>query len=177
MSDPFLGEIRIFGFTFPPNGWAQCNGQLLPIQQYTALFSILGTTYGGNGTTNFGLPNLSGSAAMGAGDGPGLSPRVPGEVDGAVAVTVTNAELPAHTHIFNAALPNDPSEQTAMPSNAAWLSVAAPNFAYADTTNNIVMFASQALGVAGGGQPHNNVQPMLVLNFCIALTGIFPQHN
>jgi len=177
MSNPFLGEIRAFGFTFPPRGWMQCNGQLLPISQFTALFAILGTTYGGNGTTNFGLPNLQGSSVMGAGNGTGLTPRVLGEIDGTPTVTLGNADIPAHTHIFFGAIPGDVSEQSATPSNTSYLGAASPNFAYADTTNQIVQFAPQALGIAGGSLPHENVQPLLALNYCIATEGVFPARN
>jgi microcystin-dependent protein len=177
MSDPFMGEIRVFGFSFAPRGWAQCNGQLMPIAQNTALFALLGTNYGGNGTTTFQLPNLMGSAAMAAGAGPGLTPRTIGEVDGSQTVTLINSQIPAHTHSFYAATANDPSEILTVPTNTAYLGVGDPDLSYADTTNNVVQFVPQALGLAGGSQPHENRQPLLVLNFCIATAGIFPSRN
>jgi len=177
MSTAFIGEIRIMGFTFPPQGWAFCNGQIMPIQQYTALFSLLGTTYGGNGTTTFGLPNLQAQAAMNFGNGPGLTPRVLGEVDGSANVAVTEQQMPAHTHVYFAGKVGGPGEQTATPGNTAYLGPSNPQLAYCDKTDNVVAFAPQALTPAGGSQPHNNVQPLLALNYCIALQGIFPSRN
>jgi microcystin-dependent protein len=168
MADPFVGEIRTFGFNFPPTGWAQCNGQLLPISQNTALFSLLGTMYGGDGRTTFALPNLQGGSPMDQGQGPGLSERYIGETGGAGYLTLLQSEMPAHTHVVSGsarpATENDPN-------NFYWGSVANT---YSPTANPPQQMAPQTLGPAGGSQPHNNMQPYLVLNFCIALQGIYP---
>lgn len=182
MTAPFLGEIRIFGFNFPPRGWTYAQGQLLPISQNTALFSLLGTTYGGNGTSNFALPNFSGYAPMGNGTGPGLSPYVLGETSGTTTVSITNNEMPTHNHTLNAAAPN-PSNQAQIvgtPANNAFLSASGPAFAYTNppiTPGTLVNMAPTAISLSGGNQPHTNQQPLLVLNFCIALQGVFPPRN
>jgi microcystin-dependent protein len=174
MTDPFLAEIRIFAGNFAPNGWALCNGQLMPISQNTALFSLLGTTYGGDGRVTFGLPNLQASSPMQQGQGPGLSPRYLGENGGEAAVTLLNSEMPAHTHLPRAVADNG---NAANPAGAVWAeqvdgrqsttlySTAAPN----------VMMQPQAIGVTGGSQPHNNMPPYLSVTYIIALQGIFPQ--
>jgi microcystin-dependent protein len=174
MSDPFVGEIRLFGFNFAPRGWAQCNGQLLAIAQNTALFSILGVTYGGDGRTTFALPNLQGQAALGEGQGPGLSYRVLGESGGESAVTLLNHEMPAHTH--GAAASTNLGDQSD-PANNLWATGAGgrgQNF-YASGAD--VAMSSQAIGQAGGSQPHNNLPPYLALNFCICLQGVFPPRS
>lgn len=164
MTEPFVGEVRLMGFNFPPRGWAQCNGQLLPINQNTALFSLLGTTYGGNGTTNFALPDLRGRLPMHVGQGPGLSLRDQGEIGGSEAVTLLTTQLPAHTHANGIA---DVERTTNRPTG-----IPARGGAYAATAT-----ASVASGAAGGGQPHENMPPFLVLNWCIALQGVFPSRN
>lgn len=175
MSDPFIGEIRLFGFNFPPQGWAQCDGQLLPISQNTALFSILGTTYGGNGKTTFALPNLQGQAPLQAGQGPGLTLRDLGESGGEAEVSLLAAEMPAHAH--TAAASSTKADQTD-PTNNVWATgvspARVPNF-YA--TGADVAMSNQAIGVAGGDQPHNNMPPYLVLNFCICLQGVYPSRS
>jgi microcystin-dependent protein len=174
MADPFVGEIRMVGFNFTPAGWAQCNGQLMPIAQNTALFSLLGTMYGGNGTSTFALPNLQGSAPMHRGQGAGLTQRSIGEKGGAASITLTEAEMPAHTH---GARSNAGGPTTSDPTNAIWTSVsrtASPPYAPA---NNLVAMSSSALQSSGGSQPHNNMQPFLVVNFIIALQGTFPPRN
>lgn len=172
--DPFIGEIRIVGFNFAPNGWALCNGQLLPISQNTALFSILGTTYGGNGTTNFALPNLQGSAPLHAGQGNGLSPRVLGETGGEETVTVLQSQMPGHTHALNGS--NAAGSQG--PANGVW---AKPDqrgiSAYNSSPGTSPAMSATALSPSGSGQPHNNLMPYLVMNFVIALTGIFPPRS
>jgi microcystin-dependent protein len=172
MSEPFVAEIRIFGFNFPPRGWAFCNGQLLPISQNTALFSLLGTTYGGNGQTTFALPNLQGSAAMGPGQGPGLSSHALGESGGTSFVTLLESEIPVHDHGLLAS--PDPAD-LGSPGPARALARSQPNVykqpAGASTPQPL---APQAVGVAGGSQPHNNLMPYLTLNFSIALQGVFP---
>lgn len=172
MADPFVGEIRTFGFNFPPTGWAQCNGQLLPISQNTALFSLLGTYYGGDGKSTFALPNLQGASPMDNGQGPGLSERVIGETGGAGYVTLLQSEMPVHTHLVSGsgrpATENDPN-------NFYW-GAAVANM-YSPNANPPQQMALQTLGPAGGSAPHNNMQPYLVLNFCIALQGIFPSRG
>ena len=171
MSDPFVGEIRIVGFNFAARGWALCNGQLLPISQNTAQFSLLGTQFGGNGQTNFGLPNLQGSAPMGRGDGAGLTSRQMGDTGGTELVTLVQTQMPAHTHAMAG------SGATADRANArgASLAVAADN-TYSTGTPTAAL-AANSVGTAGSGQAHNNMQPFLTLNFIIALQGIFPARN
>ena len=169
MADPFVAEIRIFPFNFAPKGWAFCNGQLLPLSQNTALFSLLGTTYGGNGKSNFALPDLQGRAPMHPGQGPGLSLHDLGETGGSETVTLLESEIPAHAHTLNASLlpadsPNPTGAFTAAPASDNIYGVA----------NNLVSMAPEALAPAGGDQPHNNMQPYLTFYFCIALQGVFP---
>lgn len=171
MSDPFVAEIRIFPFFFAPKGWAFCNGQLLPLSQNTALFSLLGTTYGGDGKSNFALPDLQGSAAMQQGQGPGLSLRDLGETGGTDFVTLLDSEMPSHNH--NVMAVGQPAG-TGTPSPSVGLSRSGSGNAYVPTTTVSVTMAPQQLGLAGGGLPHNNMMPYLTLNFCIALQGIFP---
>ncbi len=169
MSDPFVGEVRMFGCNFAPTGWAACDGQLLPIAQNTALFSLLGTTFGGNGTSNFALPDLRDRVAIGTGQGPGLSLREAGESGGSAAVTLTQAQIPAHSHGLMAALsPTGPS-----PAASALAPSANSAPVYHAPGVNVAM-AATALAPAGGSQAHENRPPALVLNFCIALQGIYP---
>jgi microcystin-dependent protein len=170
MSDPFIAEIRIFPFNFAPRGWAWCDGQLLPISQNTALFSLLGTTYGGNGQSTFALPNLQGKAPMHPGQGPGLSNRSLGEVGGTQTVTLLPTEMPAHNHTVNGS--NGPANLQA-PASDRVLGRANANV-YLDNPGGLVPMATESLAPAGGGQPHNNMQPYLTLHFNIALQGIFP---
>ena len=170
MSDQFIAEIRIFPFTFAPVGWAKCNGQILPISQNTALFALLGTTYGGDGKSTFALPNLQGAAPLGRGQGAGLSERFLGESGGSTTVTLLQSEMPVHSHTVGASA--SPANRTAPAGNSlARASGATPYIAPGGPTATL---AFQALGLAGGSQPHNNLQPYLALNFCIALQGIFP---
>lgn len=176
MSDAFLGEIRIFAGNFAPVDWAFCNGQLLPISQYTALFSILGTRFGGNGQTNFALPNLGGAAPMGQGTGNGLTPRDVGELVGTQTVTLATTDIPSHSHTPMAVA--DGTSTSTSPANAYWAEGPAvgrggvhPNL-YNPTPN--VQMSPYALGVAGNNMPHNNMQPYLSTNFIICLNGIFP---
>ena len=170
MAEPFLSEIRIFSFSFAPKGWALCNGQLLPINQNQALFSLLGTTYGGDGRVNFGLPNLQARTPIHDGSGFTL-----GERGGEPAHTLSIAELPAHVHIANATTAQaDANSNSAAPSRM----LAQSNFSqlYA-AGGTMAAMAANALGNAGGSQAHPNMQPYLVLNFCIALQGIFPSQT
>lgn len=170
MADPFVAEIRIFPFNFAPKGWAWCDGQLMPISQNTALFSLLGTTYGGDGKSNFALPDLQGRAAMQPGQGPGLSLRHLGETGGSETVSLPESEIPAHTHTLqcNAAVGN---RTNPVNNSIARVSGAAP---YAAAGNPGAQLAPEALAPAGGDQPHNNLQPYLTCYFNIALQGVFP---
>jgi microcystin-dependent protein len=176
MSDQFIAEIRIFPFNFAPYGWAMCNGQILAISQYTALFSLLGTTYGGNGTSNFALPNFQGVAPMHSGNGAGLTPRVIGETGGEASVTLLASQIPAHTHSFSGG-PGGRAGTVTTPTNNAVSTGAQGDGIYSTVTPPNVVMNPLALATTGGGQPHNNLMPYLVLNFCIALTGIFPPRN
>jgi microcystin-dependent protein len=171
MADPFVAEIRIFPFNFAPKGWAWCNGQILPISQNTALFSLLGTTFGGDGKSTFALPNLQGSAPMHPGQGSGLSLHDLGETGGSPTVTLLESEIPAHSHALrdhdldlgelNAPAPNRSLAQSA-------------NATIYTGANNLVSMSPQALTPAGADQPHNNMQPYLTFYFNIALQGVFP---
>ena len=171
--DPFVAEIRIFPFNFAPKGWAVCDGQILPLSQNTALFSLLGTTYGGDGKSNFALPNLQGAAPMHPGQGPGLSLHDLGEAGGTDAVTLLESELPAHTHPLRADT-IDPAD-TNVPSPTASLAVSTGGPLYQTSANT--QLAPQALTPAGGDQPHNNLMPYLTLTYCIALQGVYPPRN
>lgn len=177
MTQPFIGEIQMFGFNFNPRGWAFCNGATLPIQQNTALFSLLGTTYGGDGKTTFQLPNFAGRAGCEQGQGPGLTPRTLGEAFGVNTVTLTSQEIPAHNHGFVLYAQNDPAKRSGSPSAGNALSVstdsAATSFLPAGMPSTT--FAPNMIAPSqGGGQPHQNQQPYLGVNFCIALQGVFP---
>jgi microcystin-dependent protein len=166
MAEPFLSEIRIMSFVFAPKGWALCNGQLLPINQNQALFSLLGTTYGGDGRVNFALPDLRGRTPIHEGSGHTL-----GEKGGEQAHTITIAELPQHVHLFNA---NTNTGVATTPAGAVLAK--APAVAYGPAANLVAMNAGATLNT-GGSQAHLNMQPFLVLSFCIALQGIFPSQN
>jgi microcystin-dependent protein len=170
MADPFVAEIRIFPFNFAPRGWAWCDGQLLPLSQNTALFSLLGTTYGGNGKSNFALPDLQGRVPMHPGQGPGLSLHDLGETGGSDTVTLIESEIPAHSHVVNAAI--TPASQR-NPSDAV-LARSRNATVYQNTVTQLTSMAPQAIAPAGGDQPHNNMQPYLTFYFCIALQGVFP---
>lgn len=172
MADPFVAEIRIFPFNFSPKGWAWCDGQLLPLSQNTALFSLLGTTYGGNGKSNFALPDLQGRTPMHPGQGPGLSLHDLGETGGSETVTLLESEIPAHAHTVRA---SSDFGDLQVPSPARSLARSQNANAYQTTTNqSLAAFSDQALAPAGGDQPHNNLQPYLTFYFCIALQGVFP---
>ena len=172
MADPFVAEIRIVGFNFAPTGWAFCNGQLLPISQNTALFSLLGTTYGGNGQSTFALPDMQGSTPMHPGQGPGLSLRDLGEIGGSEFVTLLESEIPSHSHSLNAnALPGSAS----LASSNQGLSRSAGGSAYKQAAFGATeTLAFQAIAPAGSSLPHNNMMPYLTMNFIIALQGVFP---
>lgn len=172
MSNPFLAEIRILPCNFAPKGWAFCDGQILPLSQNTALFSLLGTTYGGDGKSTFALPNIQGSAPMHPGQGPGLSLYVLGEIGGSETVTLLQSEIPTHTHSMRAHNADPADAQN--PSSATSLAQSSQGNAYNPTTTNLINLAPQTLAPAGGSLPHNNMMPYLTLNFCIALQGVYP---
>ena len=171
---PFVAEIMMFGGNFAPRGWAKCEGQLLPISQNTALFSLLGTTYGGNGQSTFALPNLQGSAAMHWGQGPGLSLIDLGQQSGTQTVSLIVSEIPNHTHVINAKTPGVGA--VANPTGKNWSNPGgrpAPNFSATAVGSGQAM-SPLALSIAGGSQPHNNLMPYQVVTFCIAMQGVFP---
>lgn len=172
MSDPFVAEIRMFGFNFAPKGWAFCNGQLLPISQNTALFSLLGTNYGGDGKSTFGLPDLQGCAPMAWGQGGGLSERFIGEQAGTAAVTLLTSEMPAHNHTLMSTVEDGIGGSLTQGTTLA--SSPGGKLYQNNTVANLGPLNFQALSIQGGSLPHNNMQPTLVVNFCIAMQGIFP---
>jgi microcystin-dependent protein len=184
MSNPFLAEIRIFTGNFAPKGWATCDGQLMPISQNTALFSLLGTTYGGNGTSNFALPNLQGASPMQQGQGPGLSLRSLGETGGEQTVTLLQTEMPAHSHTMTATT----TTGTTATSSSNQLALATAGGGKQGGGNELLFYSSNVnvaptglnpteLSVAGGNLPHNNLMPFLGLTFIIALQGVFPARS
>ncbi len=179
MTEPFVAEIRIFPFNFAPKGWATCDGQLLPLTQNTALFAIVGTMYGGDGKSTFALPDLSRASPMHAGHGSGLSPRPQGELGGTESVTLLQSEMPAHTHVPQVI--SDTNADSADPSGrlmarSRWNDGQGTTGAIATYggVGAMTQLSPQALSIAGGSLPHNNMQPYLRLNFCIALQGVFP---
>ncbi len=176
MSSPFVAEIRIVPFNFAPTGWAFCQGQILPISQNTALFSLLGTTYGGNGSSTFALPNLEGSAPMHPGQGPGLSLYDLGQTGGTGAITLLESEIPVHTH--NIVTANAAGDNNIPTTNHIGRSSNGSVFALPPAGNipPTVQLKANALSPTGGSLPHNNLQPLLTLNFIIALQGVFPPH-
>ena len=171
MSDPFIAEVKIFAGNFAPRGWAFCNGQLLPIAQNTALFSLIGTIYGGDGRTTTALPNLRGRAPMHPGRGPGLTARTIGQRGGTETETLTLAQIPNHTHQAKGSGPANSNE----PTNGGHATN--PMVRQYHAPENLVDMAGASLGNTGGGQAHNNLQPYLVINFIIALTGTFPSRS
>lgn len=174
MSSPFVAEIRMFGCNFAPTGWAQCDGQLLPISQNTALFSLLGTFYGGDGKSTFALPDLQGSVPVHQGDGPGLSQYFLGQQGGAEFVTLLQSEMPIHTHTLNA---NAVAGNLTDPSQNLWSPLTGrtpPNLYNSASSPGAVNMNFQQLSIAGSSFPHNNMSPYLVVNFCIAMQGVFP---
>lgn len=175
--EPFIGQICLFGFNFAPRGWALCNGQLLPISQNAALFSLIGTTYGGDGRTTFALPDLRGRAPIHYGQGAGLTNRSMGEVSGTENVTLLITQIPAHNHILQAnnSGGNAPLSPSTVISNPVDINGDALN-AFTGSAANTSL-SPTAIGMSGGSQPHNNMQPYLVMNYCIALVGIFPSRD
>ncbi|MEP6919709.1 MAG: tail fiber protein [bacterium] len=173
--DPFVAEIRIFGFNFAPLGWAFCNGQILPISQNTALFSLLGTTYGGDGRSTFALPDMQGNAPMHPGQGPGLSLHDLGETAGSEFITVLDSEMPAHSH-FIQSKGAPPPANAGIPDPAVALARSNGGSAYT-LPANLAAMNFQTIAPTGGGLPHNNMMPYVTLNFCIALQGVFPPRS
>lgn len=171
MADPFVAEIRIFPFNFAPKGWAWCDGQLLPLSQNTALFSLLGTTYGGNGRSNFALPDLQGRAPMHPGQGSGLSLHDLGETGGSETVTLLESEIPAHTHAW---MGSNQTAENRTPSGQVFARATGGTLYTTNTSGGLVPMAPQAIAPVGTSQPHNNMQPYLTCYFCIALQGVFP---
>jgi microcystin-dependent protein len=169
--DPFVAEIRIFPFNFAPRGWAFCNGQILPLSQNTALFSLLGTTYGGDGKSTFALPNMQGNVPMHWGNGAGLTQRFIGEQSGSPTVTLLASEVPVHTHGVLAVPGNLPANTNKPAGNA--FGKAAQGKPYGPAAS-LTALSSQAISIVGGNQPHTNMQPYLTMSFCIALQGVFP---
>lgn len=176
MTEPFLGQIQTFGFNFSPKGWAACNGATLAIQQNTALFALLGVQYGGNGTATFQLPNLVMRSPCQQGNGPGLSPRMIGETFGVAEVALTLPEMPAHRHTLNAFAPADISKRSGAPVAGGGLSMPASNAVkpFSNAAPNTALSPSMLAPNSGGNQSHENRQPYLAVNFCIALQGVFP---
>jgi microcystin-dependent protein len=172
--DIFVGEIRMFGLNFAPSGWALCNGQLMPISQNTALFSLLGTFYGGDGKSTFALPDLQGMAPMFWDQGAGLSQHFIGETGGSEYLTLIESEIPAHTHQLRAT--NSPADVSSPTAQTA-LARSTGASGYHPVDGALVTMNPQVLGVTGGSLPHNNLMPYLVMNFCIALQGTFPQRT
>lgn len=172
MAEPFIGEIKMVGFNFAPRGYATCDGQLIGIAQNTALFSILGTTYGGNGTTTFALPNFQGRAPMFWGNGPGLTPRVIGETGGTSTVTLLSTQIPFHTHALNG---SSSSGSTTNPDSATFGTAGRGRSPYYTTLTGPVPM--QPLGNTGGNSPHENMQPYLTVLIIIATQGVFPARN
>ncbi len=175
MSEPFIAEIRIFAGNFAPRSWAFCDGQLLPVAQNTALFSLIGTTYGGDGRTTTALPNLQARAPMHPGRGPGLTARRLGQKVGVDTVTLTEAQIPSHTHTARA---TTTAADTSVPSNTTTFGRSLGGPAYqTDASSNLVDMASATLATTGGSQAHTNVQPFLTMNFIIALQGLYPSRS
>jgi microcystin-dependent protein len=175
MSDMYIAEVRIFGFNFAPIDWASCNGALLNINQNSTLFQIIGTTYGGNGQTTFGLPPLQDLTTVGMGQGPGLRNWPLGSTFGEVNHTLTIAEAPLHTHVATAATA-PPASETKAPSANSYPGEIASRYSYSTNAPDSTLNAA-AVGPAGGGQPHANIQPIQAMNYCIALFGVFPPHS
>ncbi len=172
MSNPFIGEIRMAGFNFPPIGWAFCAGQLLPISQNDALYALIGTTYGGDGVTTFGLPDLRGRLPINQGQGPGLSNYTLGQLAGTESVTLLTMQIPSHSHVVNAA---SGGTRNANPSGSLLGSGEAD--IYTHDSANPVPLSTNLIASSGGNQPHENMQPFLCVNFIIALEGVFPSRN
>ncbi|GAB2511929.1 phage tail protein [Lysobacter humi (ex Lee et al. 2017)] len=175
MSQPYIGEIRLLAFNFDPAGWAACDGRLLPISEHDALFTLLGTTFGGDGQETFALPDLRGRVPVHMGQGPGLSARVLGELGGVEAVTLTSQQIPAHSH---ALLATTAGATSTSPAGRMPAAVSGDTFYVTTPTGNTAaLMSAQALAAGGGSQPHENCMPTLTMQYCISLYGIYPQQN
>lgn len=174
MTTPFLGEIQVFGFNFAPYGWAFCNGALIPIQQNTALFALLGVNYGGNGQTNFQLPNFVNRAGCNQGQSPGLTPRTIGETFGESSQTLAMGEMPSHMHQLTIYNQSDPAKKSGSPSAGNSLTSPVDTTVFVANAQANAQFPANMIGFTGGGQPHENRQPYLAINYCIAMQGAFP---
>lgn len=178
MSEAFIGEIRIFGFTFAPVDWAFCDGQLLSIAQNQALFAIIGTFYGGDGQQTFALPNFQGRASIGVGTGPGLSTYHLGQSSGSSQVTLTQGQMPQHNHLINVMEGQTSTQNARTPTSAAFVGFSQPDKLYSDQPPSPAnALSTSAITVTGQSLPHDNLQPYLILNFCICLFGVFPSRN
>jgi microcystin-dependent protein len=178
MTNAFIGEIRIFGFTFAPRNWLFCDGQLLSIAQNTALFSIIGTYYGGNGQTTFAVPNFQGRSGVQQGTGPGLSTYDLGEMSGSETVTLTLGQIPIHAHVINTQAASTATQSAKLPTSNAYLGNSFPDALFNDQTPSpTTSFSPSAIGPAGQSLPHENMQPYLVLNYCMCQYGVFPSRN
>lgn len=177
MSTPYIGEIQLFGFNFAPYQWIQCNGSVLPISQNTALFSLIGTYYGGNGQSNFQVPNLMTRAACSQGAGAGLTPRTIGDTFGESTVSLTPPQLPMHNHVFDVYGQRDQTKRASAPSTGNALLVPGQVAPFLQNAASNTSLAPSMLGLTGGNQPHENCQPFLAINYCMALYGVFPSFN
>jgi len=179
MTEPYYGEIQLFGFNYAPRNWAACNGALIPIQQNTALFALLGTNFGGNGTSNFALPNFVNRAPCNRGQGPGLTQRDIGDAFGENSVTLTQGEMPQHMHPFTLYSQNDTTKRSDQPTPNGNLGIpqSTTNLPFVRDAAPNAGFAATSVMPNGGGQPHENRQPYLAVNFCIALQGVFPNFD
>ena len=179
MSEPFIGEIQMFGFDYNPYGWAYCNGATMAVQQNTALYSLLGVAYGGNGTSTFMLPNLTSRAACSMGQGPGLTPRDMGETFGDFAVTLNQSQMPTHQHDITVFQQSDATKRSGTPTSGGGLCQPGANTVkpFSTAAPNTPMSPTMLKPVTNGGLPHSNQQPYLAVNFCIALNGVFPSFS
>ena len=175
MADPFVAEVRIFPFNFAPKGWAWCDGQLMPLSQNTALFSLLGTMYGGDGKSNFALPDFQGSVVVGTGQGPGLTEYFEGEVGGTETITLLESEIPAHSHALMAS--TEDGTQGSLTAGITLANSVGVTVYQTNTNAGLVAMNSGALAPAGGDQPHNNMMPYVTFYFNIALQGVFPPRS
>jgi microcystin-dependent protein len=176
VTDAYIGEVQLFAFPYAPVNWAACNGQVLPISQNTALFSLIGTLYGGNGTSTFALPNFNGYAACNQGQAPGLSQRTVGEVFGETQTYLNTTQMPSHSHLMTLYTQPDTSKRVGAPQTGYGVVTPANPTVFTSSAPNVA-FSPNAIGLAGGNTPHPNQQPYLVVNFCICLRGIFPSFS
>lgn len=179
MAEPYIGEIRMFGFSFQPRGWLRCIGSSIAISQNTALFAIIGVQFGGNGQTTFAVPNLQSRAAIGAGSAPGLTQQSVGQTGGTNTVTLLSTQMPAHNHVLNAGqlATANPDQNVATPTTTARLGRSSPNNTYITPVTPNTQLVASSISTTSGGQPHENMQPYIAMNFCMAAQGVFPTRN